>query len=400
MAEIEVKPDGSWRAKGEGDRRGLGELGLWHLPDGTIYSSAEAQSKPKQELKPIKQEVGSDSHAALKIGIRKNQNGCWVFNKPGQIQGISPANRSHDNSEDDGQTVFPMSSSATGSGRDGEDGSVNQDGGRKHEICAVNGIEYESMSLNIDPPHGFNDPFAAAPAADAEVIVLSDSDEETDPLMSPVAVYGNTGQDSGGLQFPAPQHGIPDSYYENPALVNGGSSCLGLYNSNDDEFGSTMWPLPSGGQGIPSFQLFGSDADVDPLVDMQHGNLHCSSSINGYSPITETAMGSNAFVPESTGQHSIVNDGLVDNPLAFSNNDPSLQIFLPTRPSDVSTAQSDMGDHPDVSNGIRSEDWTSLRLGDGSRACQRESGAANCSSSGRELQSKDGGLETLADHGM
>ncbi|KAI3461455.1 hypothetical protein Pfo_018118 [Paulownia fortunei] len=399
VAEIEVKPDGSWRAKAEGDRRGLGELGLWHLPDGTICASTEAESKPKPELKPIKQEVGSDSHAALKIGIKKNRNGCWEFNKPDDMQGISPANRFHENIENNGQNIIPMSSSATASGRDGEDASVNQDGGGNLDFSTVNGIEYESMSLNADPSHVFNDPFTASPAGDAEVIVLSDSEEEIEPLMPSGAVYKNAGPDTIGVQFPAPHHGIPDSYYENPALGNGGSSCLDLYNTNDDEFGSTMWSLPSGGQGVPSFQLFGSDADVsDPLVDMQPSTLNCSSSINGYTLTAETAMGSAALVPESTDQHSNVNDGFVDNPLAFSGNDPSLQIFLPTRPSDASTAQSDLSDHPDVSNGIRTEDWISLRLGDGGGGNQGESAAAIGLSSERELQSKDGALDSLADH--
>ncbi|KAL7085043.1 hypothetical protein ACP275_14G258300 [Erythranthe tilingii] len=399
VAEIEVKPDGSWRAKLEGDNRGIGELGLWHLPDGTICASTKAESKPKPELKPVKQELGSDSHAVLKIGIKKNQNGCWEFNKPRHIQGISPANRFHDNFEDNGQNVIPMSSSATGSGRNGEDVSVNQDGGGNLEFSAVNGIEYDSISLNVDPPHGFIDSFTAAPAGDAEVIVLSDSDEELDPIISSVADYQN-GQDTGGLQFSAPQHGNADPYYENASLGIGGSSCLDLYNTNDDEFGTTMWPLPSTGQGVPSFQLFGSDADVsDPLVDMRHGTMNCSSSMNGYTLTGETAMGSAAFVPESSGRHSNVNDGLVDNPLAFSGNDPSLQIFLPTRPSGISTAQSDLADRPDVSNGISAEDWISLRLGDGGKTGRKDSAAANCSSSGHELQSKDGGaLETLADH--
>ncbi|KAK6144411.1 hypothetical protein DH2020_021231 [Rehmannia glutinosa] len=81
VADIEVKPDGSWRVKAESDhdRRGLGELGQWHLPDGTICESPDVESKTKPELKHVKQDVGVNSHAALKIGIKKNRNGCWNF---------------------------------------------------------------------------------------------------------------------------------------------------------------------------------------------------------------------------------------------------------------------------------------------------------------------------------
>ncbi|KAH6765574.1 DNA-binding protein with MIZ/SP-RING zinc finger [Perilla frutescens var. hirtella] len=397
VAEIEVKPDGSWRAKAEGDRRGLGELGLWHLPDGTICSSTEAESKPKAELKPIKQENGSDGHGALKLGIRKNRNGCWEVNKPDNVQGT--ANRLQRNFDNKGQNIIPMSSSATGSGRDGEDGSVNQDGGGNFDFSTVNGIEYESIPPTAQPPQEFNDPFTAGSAGDAEVIVLSDSDEETEPLMPSKAVYKSTGADTSGIPFPAPQHGIPDSFYENPAVGSGANSCLDPYNTNDDEFVSNLWSLPSGGQGVPNFQLFGSDADIsDPLVDMQHDTLNCQPSINGYTLAAETSMGSAALVPESHAQHSNTNGGLVDNHLAFSGNDPSLQIFLPTRPSDASTAQTDLRDHPDVSNGIRTEDWISLRLGDGGGGGKGEPAAANGFGSGNQLQSKDSNLEVLADH--
>ncbi|KAG8371354.1 hypothetical protein BUALT_Bualt13G0079000 [Buddleja alternifolia] len=392
VAEIEVKPDGSWRAKPEGsDRRALGELGLWHLPDGSISASQDAESKPKPELKPIKQEDGSDSHAALKLGIKKNQNGCWEFNKS--------VNRSQQNCEDNNQNIIPMSSSATGSGRDGEDVSVNQDGAGNLDFSAVNGIEYESISLNIHLPQGFNDRFTNAPAGNAEVIVLSDSEEEIEPLMPFGAVYKNDGPDSGG-PFPAQQHEILDSFFENPSLGNGVSSSLGLYNPTD-EFGSNIWSsLPSGSQGVPSFQLFGSDADVtEPLVEMHHGSINCSSSINGYTLTTDTPTGPAALVPECTTHRSNVSDGLVDNHLAFSGNDPSLQIFLPTRPSDVSAVQSDLREHPDVvSNGIRNEDWITLSLGGGGGGGQGEQAAANGLRSGQELQPKDGALNSLAEH--
>ncbi|KAL0436462.1 UNVERIFIED_CONTAM: E3 SUMO-protein ligase SIZ1 [Sesamum radiatum] len=399
VAEIEVKPDGSWRAKAEVDRKGRGELGLWHLPDGSICASVDAESKPKVELKPIKQEVGSDSNAGLKLGIKKNRNGCWEFHKPDNMQGIATANRFDENFENNGQNVIPMSSSATGSGRDCEDGSVNQVGGGNLDFSTVNGIEYESIPLNIDPTHGFSDRMMSAPAGEAEVIVLSDSEEEIEPLMSSEAGYKNTGPDTGGIPFPAAQHGIPDSYYEHPALGNVGSSSLDLYNTNDDDFGVNMWTLPSGSQGGPGFQLFGSDVDVsEALVEMQHGSLNCSSSINGYALTAETAMGSAALVSESTAQQSNTNDGLVDNPLAFSGNDPSLQIFLPTRPSDASAVPSDLRDHPDVSNGIRTKDWISLRLGDGVGAGQGESAAASGINSAQQLQSKDDTLDSLADN--
>ncbi|KAL6532678.1 hypothetical protein OROHE_014100 [Orobanche hederae] len=143
-AEVEVKTDGSWRVKADYHGTGLGNLGLWHLPDGTLCDSSKIELLPKPELKPDQHEAGCDNLAALKLGIKKNRNGCWEFSKP---------------IESNGPNIIAMSSSTTDSGIDCEDASVNQDA-------------------------GFNDPFTAATAGDTEVIVLSDSEEDTEQLMS------------------------------------------------------------------------------------------------------------------------------------------------------------------------------------------------------------------------
>lgn len=402
MADIEVKPDGSWRVKPEGDRRGLGELGLWHSPDGTVCTSTATESKQKLELKPVKAEVGSDSNAGLRLGMKKNQNGRWEINKSDDMDGILPPYRFEENFEN--KNIIPMSSSATGSGKDCEDASVNQDGGGTLDFSTVNGIEYESISMNLDPTHGFSDLIASAPAAvDAEVIdLISDSEEETEPLMPSAANQNNTGPNNCELQFSSAQHGISDSYYENAALGNGGSPSLGLYSANDDDFGINMWPLPSSSQGGPGFQLFGSDLDVsEALVEMQHGPLNCPSSVNGYALATEPSMGSADLGLDSAAQCSNANDDLVDNPLAFSGNDPSLQIFLPTRPSEASVGPSDSRDRPEVSNGVPTEDWISLRLGDGAGGGQAGSAVGNGLNSGQHLQSKDAATsDSLPDNGI
>ncbi|GER51093.1 DNA-binding protein with MIZ/SP-RING zinc finger, partial [Striga asiatica] len=340
VAEIEVKPDGSWRAKVDGGNRTVfGELGLWHSPDGTICAPTEAESKPNPELKQVKQELGSNSHPiALKLEMRKNPNGRWIINKP----------------ENSPNIIIPMSSSATGSGRDYEDASVNQVGGPTTlDFSVVNGAEYES----ITPAGG-----------DADVIVLSDSDEEEiEPLTS-----------SGGAVCKiagAADISVPDQIPDPPYYGNGGNSCLGIFSANEDDFGN-MWSLPCGSQG--GFQLFGSDVDVnnDPYT----------------MTADETVMGSAAagVLPE-LGQNSNSNGGLVDNPLAFGASDPALQIFLPTRPSNVSGPPQLDSRGKDVANGgVGTEDWISLRLG----------GREGESGSGQQVQSGDGGLGTLADSGM
>ncbi|XP_041989868.1 E3 SUMO-protein ligase SIZ1-like isoform X1 [Salvia splendens] len=397
-AEIEVKPDGTWRVKAENDHRGLGELGLWHSPNGTICAPMETEPKQKMEPKPIKTEVGSDSNAGLRLGMTKNQNGRREINNSDDMQGILPAYRLQENFEND-QNIIPMSSSATGSGNF-EDASVNQDGGGTLDFSMVNGMEYESISMNINSTHGFSDQIASVPTIDAEVIVLSDSEEEIEPLIPSAVNYNNTGPNNGEVQFPSAQHGIPDSYYENPALGNGGSPSLGLYSAHEDDFGMNMWSLPSSSQGGPGFQLFGSDLDVsDALVEMQHGSLNCPSSLNGYALAAETAMGSAALPADPAAQSSnTTNFDLVDNPLAFNSKDPPLQIFLPTSPSETTVGPSDSRDHPEVPNGVPTEDWISLRLGDGAGVGQTGSAAGNDLNSWQHLESKESTLDPLADN--
>ncbi|KAJ0083277.1 hypothetical protein Patl1_30742 [Pistacia atlantica] len=403
IAEIEVKPDGSWRVKtkSESERREVGDLALWHFPDGSLCAPVE-EVKPKVEtLKHVKQEGVSDGHIGLKLGIRKNRNGLWEVSKPEDIN-TSSGNRLSEKLENHEPKVIPMSSSGTGSGRDDEDPSVNQDGGGTFDFTN-SGIELDSRSLNVDPTYGFADQNLSAPVANAEVIVLSDSEDENDLLISSGNVYGDNQTDVGGVNFSVPPTGIVDNFSETMGTIGtGGNSCLGLFAANEDDFGMPLWSLPSGAQGPPGFQLFTSDADVpDALVGLQNGPINCPTQMNGYALAPDTAMGPSSLVPDSAiGQPTPdLGDGLVDNPLAFDREDPSLQIFLPTRPSDVSV-QSDLRDQADMSNGIRTEDWISLRLGGSASGGHSEPPAANGLNARQPVQSREGAMDSLADTGL
>lgn len=324
----------------------------------------------------------------------KKRNGFWEISKPVDGQTYSSGNKLNDDIYQR-QDIIPMSSSASGSGKDGEDPSVNQDGGENLDYATGNGIELESISLNIDPSYGYGDRNPPAPMGDNEIIVLSDSDEENEPLISSVAAYKGHKTDGGGVSYSIAPHGIPDPYSEDPALNPAESS----YPSPLHEDLMHMWSLlPPSGQAGPGFQLFGSDGDVsDALVDMQPNSINCP--INGYTLGGEA--GPAGLVPESSVEHphGNINDGSVDNPLVFGDNGQSLQIFLPTRPTDVSV-HGELRDQPDVSNGIQNEDWISLRLGDGSGGGSRVPPATNGFNSGQQLQSKEGGLDSMADAGI
>jgi hypothetical protein len=402
VTEIEVKPDGSWRVKtkNESERRDLGDLAQWHFPDGTLcVPDTEVKSK-MEGMKQIKQEGISEGHIGLKLGIRKNRNGLWEVSKPEDLN-TSSDNRLQERFGNYEQKVIPMSSSATGSGRDGEDPSVNQDGGGNFDI-STNGIEMDSISLNVDSAFGFAGRISSAQVGDAEVIVLSDSEGDDEMLISPESIYKKNRIDAGGPTFSVPPPpGIPDTYPEDP-LGTGGTSCLGLFNGTD-EFAMPLWQLPPGNQAGSGFQLFSPEPDVaDGLVNLHHGSMACSSSMNGYTLAPDTAMGSANLVPDPSVGHSEtdINDGLVDNPFAsFGADDPSLQIFLPTRPSAVSV-QTDMRDQTDVSNGVRTEDWISLRLGGDASGSNGEPVAPNGLNSRQQIPPGDGALDSLADTGL
>ncbi|XP_012461744.1 E3 SUMO-protein ligase SIZ1 [Gossypium raimondii] len=393
ITEIEVKPDGSWRAKAksENERRELGDLALWHTPDSTLCESGSVEDKPTAEIsKQIKLEGPSEGHTGLKLGIKKNQNGYWHFSKPEDMN-TSSASRLQDRVRHE-QKRIPMSSSATGSGKDGEDPSVNQDAGGTYDFTS-NGIELDSVPLNVDAAYEFTDPNQSAPAGNAEVIVLSDSDEENEILIFPPTVYkdNHNQNDGGGLGFPVAPPGISHPYSEEPPL--GPAANLGLFTTND-EFDIPLWSLPTGTQDGSGFQLFNTDPDVaDTLVDLQRSSLNCPSTMNGYPLAPETTIGSTNLVPTSSiGQvDTNLNDSLVDNTF-FGGEDPSLQIFLPTHPSGAS-AESDLRDQADVPNG---DDWISLRLGGGATGGHGDSTIVNGLNLRQQVPSKERAMDAAS----
>ncbi|XP_019447901.1 PREDICTED: E3 SUMO-protein ligase SIZ1-like isoform X1 [Lupinus angustifolius] len=402
VTEVEVKPDGSWRvkAKGEIERMELGNLSQWRCPDGSLSVSTGGEVNSVETSK-LKQGGVSDSPAGLRLGIRKNCNGVWEVNKPDGTN-TSSGNRLIKDFGNHEHVVIPMSSSSTGSGRDGDDRSVNQGGAGHIDYSTANGIEMDSLyHNNVDSAHGYAAHNTSAPVGAAEVIILSDSDEDNDILASPTLGYENNQTGDAGVVYSVPSHEVIDSYAEDQQL--GGNPCSGLYNNpEEDDFGfsSSLWSLPSGTQAGPGFQLFSSDVDVsDALVHLQHGDINCSSSLNGYTLAPDTAaLGSSTLIPDSSARRSDadLNGGLVDNPVPFAGEDPSLQIFLPTRPAD-SSVQDELRDQEDVSNGICTENWISLSLGGGASCSNGDASTTNGLNSRQQITSKEGPSNTSTD---
>ncbi|XP_047179129.1 E3 SUMO-protein ligase SIZ1-like isoform X6 [Vigna umbellata] len=402
ITEVEVKPDGFWRVKvkNESERRELGTLAHWHRPDGSLFVSTDEINK-MENLK-LKQEGVSDGHIGLKL--RKNSNGVWEVSKPENTNTSSGNNRLNEDLENIEHVIIPMSSSDTGSGRDEDDPSVNQGGGGHIDYSTTNGVEIDSVfNSNIDSAYGYSVHNASAPIGDAEVIVISDSEEDNDVLMSPTPITGYTNnQTSAAVDvYSVLEPGILDSYTEDPNP--GGNASLGVFNSHpsEDDFGmSSLWPLQSGTPAVPGFQLFSSEVEdvSDTLVGLQSGNINCSSSLNGYMLAPDTALGSSTLMPDSSVARpdDDLNGGLVDNPLAFPREDPSLQIFLPTKPAE-SSIQHELSDHADISNGVFTEDWITLSLGGGASGRNGDASTATGLNSRPQIASGEGASNSLTD---
>ncbi|CAN6470851.1 unnamed protein product [Victoria cruziana] len=349
VTEIEVRPDGSWRVKNEPDYK---DLGLWHLPDGSLCLPTNGELKHDDMFK--KQDCASE-RASLKLGIRKNRNGVWEVSRPEELCTLSSPNYASDEFK---QKIMARSSSATGSNRDGEDASVNQDG----HFDLINGNELDSAFLDPDI-FGMGNRVPNSIPLETDIIVLSDSDEDnrenlnvmpsTVGVVSPERVY-ETAQDESNINpFTVPSANVTEAFPH--------AQGLGIFQSGGDDY---IWECPQSG----AFSFFGTNADVsDPLVDVQQ-SVARPMQINGYELASETALeGARIEGLASQAEPSIshLNNGInnvLDNPLSFDADDPSLQIFL--SPGPVGTSMEvDCTNQATVADDVQTEDWVTLSLG-------------------------------------
>lgn len=336
VTEINVKPDGSWSAKTRGE---FSDLAQWHFPDGSISIARDVYFSNLASLRQIKQEDNTEEHSGLKKVMRKNHGEVTVNEHRPVV--VPSRNQLEANYENSGLNVITMSSSATSrSGRDDGNPSINQDCGGLIDIPTNDGNEINSISPIFEVLN-----CSSALGDDADIIVLSDSEEEND-LVCPVSA------------FPS----VPDSYVEDPTLNMDVGSCLGLFNGNGSgngsEIGLSPWPYSSGTQLGPAFQRIGTDSDVsDAFIDLEHTSVSCSAPMNGKIEVNSGGQVLGSSVCDASSE---IDGGLVDNPLAFVSEDPSLQNFLPTQPLEMFKQPNREHQHP-VLSGF--EDWISLRVG-------------------------------------
>ncbi|XP_078178890.1 DNA-binding protein with MIZ/SP-RING zinc finger, PHD-finger and SAP domain-containing protein [Carex rostrata] len=361
VCEVEVKPDGCWRVKGETEHK---ELTKWHSPDGSLCAvreEVEAKKPMVEKADLIKPEPTSDGHTGLKIGIKRNRNGMWEVSKHDDLANKRPSiagNHIHGKPDNNIPRAIQMTSSGS-SFRDGDDSSVNQDGGVHFDLSLNNGHEFASVALNFDPGYNLVEDRGQSRPNDKDVIVLSDSDDG-----NPNYEAGPSGEASV-FPFSNPHPSISGRYAEDPAYgTNGGTTGLGLFSNPDefDKFDINTLSMPGSHMSSLGYQFFGSN-DNDPADPLG------LAPSNGYDLTTDVsaigdAIGDPQDFVNSHSSNPDLHGSLVANPLAFGGDDPTLQIFLPTQPSGT-TSQDDASERRNMGNGLLPDDWMSLSLAAG-----------------------------------
>ncbi|KAF9676709.1 hypothetical protein SADUNF_Sadunf08G0031200 [Salix dunnii] len=328
ITEIEVKPDGSWTAKTKVE---IGDLGKWHFPDGSLCAFMD------------------ESYLGGMMQGRKHQ-----------LAFCSSKNHSEGNFVNHGQRT-KTSRNTTRSGRYEEDPSINQDYSGLVEISPSNVNDIDSICHSFYPTTAVNS-VNFVPSGNADIIVLSDSDEDEENanFVPPENVY-NTCPVDRSFSSLATYPGIADSYLEDLALDAGPDSCFDLFDRGVNDVGMSSWSYSSATQAGAHCQLFNTDSDVsDAYIDLEHSSISCAAPMNGSTLASMPTITSGGEVPDSLACDAGVymDVGLVDNPMRFVSEDPSLQTFLPPQP-----VQPDLVHQPPVSNPVPTEDWISLRLG-------------------------------------
>jgi hypothetical protein len=412
VTEVELKAEGLWRPKLEGDAR-LHEP--WQTICCTVLPTANGSGRPnsaapQQPLKPVKvEQVASlQERVSLRLGIKRTLDGVWTVNgsnKP--LNGwadAGPSKRVKSTPE------LPQSSSATDGYEEQEDGnqSVNQEPSERDIDYTEDASEGRfPKTTAIDPVPGIVWQTAGCEIPNiADVVVLSDSDDDEPVLGSSSAYLGN--EAVAHMRLPSPGVIVPGDLQVDdlqPSLAFGTDSDMGMGTSsgplqfNHLTEATRVDPIDTGNSGgnelglqmednnfwSASFQdhpdlpygfFSGSDP---PVMGQQHhpGPVRPTAIAGGLSvayglpsPLfrDEPARASSSWTrlsqhlpaqPYSSMEH---NGGIDDNDRVASPSESALHLFLPPQPARVQVP-------PPVELPIEQEEmdnaWFSLSLGGG-----------------------------------
>ncbi|EFJ20543.1 hypothetical protein SELMODRAFT_443873 [Selaginella moellendorffii] len=323
IKEVELKADGSWRPKLEGETVSRQP---WRSPDGTpVLANGFHKATVKQE------EGVSQGRPPLKIGMKRTHDGSWAVLRPSGGAISKPKEPSYSrstsatdtNNEDDERSVNqePYSKDYTGD---------NEAGLRAGGGLAINAWKKSKATL-VDE----------APASAGDVIVLSDSDEESG---SPGGPYNNGKQQHNGGAAPSSSYG--GSGKNKDRLANGATGGARGRHSSSRHTGSDGGG-GGGGMGMPLESSLWSQ----PSQEVPY------SFFDAAGPARQAKNSELDFAYQA---YEMDEDGGGDD---TGPSKSGFRLFLPPQPA---REQRQTLQNPAISPGEQlDEDWFSLSLGGG-----------------------------------
>lgn len=247
--EIDMKPDGSWRVK---NARQLGDLAQWHCPDGSLENLSRTEISPGNlsECNTSKLDVCNNVDGSQRI--------CQSFMNQ------------EDEVEFDQKNIITMSSTTTGNGKDDEEPSINQNDGEQFGVPDSDENEISSVPHGSFGTHEVNGQNSSLPSANADVIILSDSEDDDVSLADPATVPVNCHAGHDGYSLSAPAKILDSS----PAIACGEGPCV--FSENDYGVLNSECPFLSHSQRGSGIDFFGSSG---AMLD-EHNSASHSEPIN------------------------------------------------------------------------------------------------------------------------
>ena len=379
VTEIEMKPDGYWRPKLEGDLNPE----FWRSPDGVITSTNKLTGCP-EILSAVKVEEGlSNEMASFKMGLKRSRDETW------NVSGVAmdAGNEIIDNNIIYRQEIIQncavsQNSTATGSN---EDSSVNQEPAEPPIELRRNEVEVSSMPAELSETGWSNALVSSDPDQPKflDIIILSDTEEDNlneynmesrTGFMPDVNVNGSSAFEGGfGLQ---PASGaIPSTEFSN--FLGNTSMPLDFFstskgNSYHPPDSGAFWPIETHNV---SFELF-SPLPAVPITRQNYHMPHLGSAQSHESlyVASNEQTGVHNGMPYDECNLETQNFMGVDCQTQYgedtggpASSDSSLRIFLPQQPARY--ADKPATREPLVVPDDSLQEWFSLSLGGNGSLC-------------------------------
>ncbi|XP_048494928.1 E3 SUMO-protein ligase SIZ1 isoform X3 [Beta vulgaris subsp. vulgaris] len=330
--EIDMRPDGYWRIK---KAREVGDLAQWHCPDGSIQVPSKSLTAQENVLECNTSKLGM-------------QNDVVDWHAEGH-ESNEVKNVEHN--------IITMSSTTTGDVQDDGDPSINQD--VEQYGVSENEPEISSGMPNFDQAYGSNNQNSNLPSGSADIIILSDSEDDDVSLVHPESFPVVCHTKNEGCLVTSPEEML--SSYPPVASDEGPR----VFSANAGDFLVSQSPTTSnlpGGSGFDMFDTSGSLLDEHnptPYV----GPIECVLT-------TDSTIDHVHHVIDSYNPHN----NSFDHQFASANGNIPLEALV-SCPS-VSTNELP------IINSSPVEDWIALKTGASANESLRSNGEAHHESAG------------------